>query len=107
MPLRLLLHVLAENASGVQHQRNFGNKTEFHISSHPRNTVNSMAGGVVVFDWKIVSGHTATQLFQEVKRMMINRLKIQPQDSQDCTVFITIYNDIDWTKKEKKLCLRN
>ena len=32
-----------------------------------------------MFDWKIVSGHTATQLLQEVKRMMINELKIQPR----------------------------
>ena len=35
--------------------------------------------------------------------------KIQPQDSQDGTVFMSMYNDIDWTKKEKKetLCVRN
>ena len=61
-----------------------------------------------VFEWKIFLGHTTAQLLQEIQHLTENELRIQPQNLEDRIIFMSIYNDIDWTAKDNtSRCLEN
>ena len=53
-----------------------------------------------MFEWKIFSGHTPQQLFQETLKLMEIDLWVQPKNFEDRTIFLSMYNDIDWTAKD-------
>ena len=64
-------------------------------------------GNPVVFEWKVFPGHTTTQLLLEVAEKN-DEIKIQPHDFKDRIIFLSTYNDIDWTTKNNRdICLPN
>ena len=54
------------------------------------------------FEWKIFPVHTTIELLQEVAEMMGDEIETQPPDSQDRVIFMSMYNDIDWTRKDNR-----
>ena len=66
-----------------------------------------MDGDPVVFEWKILPGHTTLQLLQEAQKMMENELKIQPQNFEGRVVFMSMNNDIDRTKRDNEETCKN
>ena len=85
----ILFYVLAENANPIHDQEKFGNRKEFHISSHPRNIVTSSTS--LQSRWcssgRIFPGHT-TLLLQEHQTMMENEIKVHPRDSKGRIIFM-------------------
>ena len=54
------------------------------------------------FEWKIFPVHTTIELLQEVAEMMGDEIETQPPDSPDRVIFMSMYNDIDWTRKDNR-----
>ena len=48
--------------------------------------------------------HTTLQLLREVQDMMENEPKRSPHNFEDRIIFMSMYNDIDWSKKDKQQC---
>ena len=61
-----------------------------------------------MFGWKILPGHTTLDLLHEFQVLMENELKVQPQQIEDHIIFMSMYNDIDWTRKgNQQVCEEN
>ena len=61
-----------------------------------------------MFEWKIFLGHTTLDLLREVQELMEKEIKVQPWDFEDRLIFLSMYNDIDWTRKgNRKVCVNN
>ena len=58
--------------------------------------------------WKDQIGWFILDLLLEIPRKMAEN-RIKPEEFQDRIVFMTMYNDIDWTKEEEHLkkCVSN
>ena len=53
-------------------------------------------GEPVEFEWNTFAGHTTLDLLHEIQRMMAeNRIKLE--EFEDRIIFMSMYNDIDWT----------
>ena len=105
---RILCCILVENAHNIHNQQEFGYMTESAISSPEYRELDNLGGEPFVFDWKIFPGRTTTQLLQEIQNLMVNELRIEPQNFEDCIMFISMYNDIDRTAKNNtSLCLED
>ena len=81
-------------------------RTVYFVSSPEIRELDNIDGEPFVFEWKIFPGHTAAQLLQEVQILMEDELKIHPQNFEDRIMFMSMYNDIDWTRKDNRgLCV--
>ena len=79
-----------------------GAGANFLISWHLQSTKNcttSQEEPVRVEDFPV---HTTIELLQEVAEMMGDEIETQPPDSQDRVIFMSMYNDIDWTRKDNR-----
>ena len=57
-------------------------------------------------DCKIFPGHTTLDLVQDVPTMTDDELHVQPQDFQERIIFMSMYNDIDWTRQgNEEVCM--
>ena len=78
-------------------------KKEFRISFQHKNienwttsmVTNSCSSGRF-------SRKTTAQLLQAVQKLMADELKIQPQNVEDCIIFMSMCNDIDWSMKDNR-----
>ena len=76
--------------------------------TNPRRELDSIDGEPVVFEWKIFPGHTTLEFVQEIQKFMKEELKRTPQDFKHRIIFMSIYNDIEWTRKDhREVCLNN
>ena len=81
-------------------------RTVFFVSSLENRELDNLDGERFVFEWKIFPGHTAAQLLQEVQKLMEDELKIHPQNFENRSTLMSMYNDIDWTMKDNRsLCV--
>ena len=70
--------------------------------------LNSFDGEPVVLEWKIFPVHTTLELIQEIQKFMNEELNRTPQDFKHRIIFMSMYNDIDWTRKDnREVCLNN
>ena len=61
----------------------------------------------IVFEWRIYSGHTTGQLFDDVPEMM-NAVKNASVQFRDRLTFMPMYHDIDWDqKRNESVCKQN
>ena len=49
---------------------------------------------------KIFPGRTTAKLLPEVQKFVDDELDIQLQNFEDRIIFMSMYNDIDWTRKD-------
>ena len=54
-----------------------------------------------MFEWKIFPGHTTLTQLQKVQNMM-EKDNSQPESFKDRIIFMSMYNDICWSRKDKK-----
>ena len=81
---------------------------EYFVSTPQHRELDNIDGEPVVFKWKIFPGHTTLDLLQEVQELIEKELKIQPQNFEDRIIFMSMYNDIDWTRKgNQQVCEEN
>ena len=58
------------------------------------------------FEWKKFQGFTTLQILDEIQKMMTES-KCEPEQLKGRIIFMSMYNDIDWRKREtKKIVLR-
>ena len=50
------------------------------------------------FQWNVFQGHTTMELPKEIQMKMATR-GIRPEEFEDPIIFMSMFNDIDWTKK--------
>ena len=77
------------------------------VTSQEYRDLFDIAAEPVVFEWKIFPGHTML-LLQEHQTMMENEIKVHPRDFKGRIIFMSRYNDIDWTQKNNEdICRQN
>ena len=81
--LRILFCVLAENANPIQYQTTFGSRSEFLVSWHLESIKNSTTS-------------------QDSVSCLSDEVETQPPESQDRVIFMSMYTDIDWTRKDNR-----
>ena len=76
-------------------------KSEFLISWHLQRVKNSTTSKESLSCWsgRFFPVHTTIELHQKVAKMMDDEIELQPQEFQDCVIFMSMYNDTDWTKR--------
>ena len=95
MSSRIPRYVSVLSVHNILNERESANKTESAISSSWTLSMENR----FVFKWKVFPGHTAKQRLQLIRKLMGNELKIQLQDFEGRAIFMSMYNDIDWTAK--------
>ena len=61
-----------------------------------------------MFEWNIFPAHPTLYLLQEFQELMEKELKIQPESFEGRIIFMSMYNDIDWTiKGNQQACEEN
>ena len=81
---------------------------EYFVSTPKNRELDNIDGEPVVLEWKIFPGHTTLDLLQEVQELIEEEFKIQPQNFEDCIIFVSMYNDNDWTRKgNQQVCEEN
>ena len=64
-------------------------------------------GEPMEFEWKNLSGFTTFGILDEVQKM-ISELKCEPEQLKGRIIFMSMYNDIDWTTRGNKgNCIAN
>ena len=58
-------------------------------------------GEQMEFEWKIIPGFNTLGVLDEIQRMMAES-KCEPEQFKGRIIFMSMYNDIDWTKRGKK-----
>ena len=57
------------------------------------------------FEWKNSTGFTTVEILDEIQKMM-TKSKCEPEQFKGKIIFMSMYNDIDWTKRgNKENCL--
>ena len=57
-------------------------------------------GEAIEFEWKIFSGFSSLQILPEIQRDL-KRKSIEPEEFKDQIIFMSMFNDIDWTRERK------
>ena len=74
-------------------------KVGYFVFTPQDRELDNVACEPVLFEWKTFPGHTTLDPLQEVKELMKKELKSQPQNFEDRIMFMSMYSDIDWTRK--------
>ena len=56
-------------------------------------------GEPMEFEWKNFPGSTTLGILDEIQRTMISELKCDPEQFKGRVIFMSMYNDIEWTKR--------
>ena len=64
-------------------------------------------GKLMEFEWKIFPGFTPLGILDEIQKMMTES-KCEPEQFKGKIIFLSMYNDIDWGKRENQQnCIAN
>ena len=63
-------------------------------------------GEAIEFDWNIFSGLSSLQILQEIQQDLDRKI-IQPEEFTDRIIFMSMFNDIDWTKEMMRFSVSN
>ena len=64
-------------------------------------------GEQIEFEWNIFPGLTSLEIFQKIQKDLKGQ-NIEPEKFEDRTIFMLMFNDIDWTKMgNSKRCIPN
>ena len=64
-------------------------------------------GEATEFQWNIFPGFSSLQSLQEIQQDL-KRKSIEPEEFKDRIIFMSMFNDIDWTKKgNDEICISN
>ena len=74
-------------------------KMDCFTTTTPYHELDRIHGDPMVFECENVPGHRTLQLLHEVQTMM-KEMKCGPELFKDRIIFMTMYNDIDWDKKD-------
>ena len=104
MSSRILFYVSAENVWNIHDQ-----EISYFVASREYREHNDMTGKPVVFGWTIFLGHTPITACPGHRKDGERRdFKIQPHDFKDRRIFMSMYNDNEWTKKDNRdTCYQN
>ena len=85
----------------ILNQQEFGKQDRLcnFVSTPEYRELDNLTGEPFVLEWNIFPGPTTTQLLQEVQKLMEDGLKIHPQNFEDRIIFVSMYNDTDWSAK--------
>ena len=67
------------------------------MDSRQYRELNGIDGEPVELEWHIFPGHTTLELLHEIQRKMAEN-RIRPEEYKDRIIFMSMYNDMDWTK---------
>ena len=62
-------------------------------------------GEAIELEWKSVPGFSSFSILQKIQKDLA-RKNIQPEEFEDCIIFMSMFNDIDWKKNDEK-CISN
>ena len=64
-------------------------------------------GEPIEFEWNIFPGLTSLQILQRIQKHLGER-NIEPENFGDRIIFISMFNDIEWTRKgNEENCISN
>ena len=58
-------------------------------------------------EWKRVPGFTTMGILEEIQHMMISELQCEPEPVKRRIIFMSMYNDIDWSKNQTETSQTN
>ena len=68
---------------------------------HPSyNKLLGLDGEAIEFEWNIFPGFLSLQILQQIQRDE-KRASIEPEESTNRIIFMSLFNDIDWSRKGK------
>ena len=83
-----------------------GQVEEFNMSLSNKELL-GIDGEAIQFEWNIFPGFLSLQILQEIQNDLRKR-NIEPQKLSDQIIFMSMFNDIDWTKQGNDgLCISN
>ena len=80
--------------------------TEFQVSnSYPE--LLRIDAEPIQFEWNIFQGRASSEMLQKVQEYLQSR-RLEPAGFRDRLIFMTMFNDIDWTKEgNSEMCISN
>ena len=79
-------------------------KTHRILCKAKNRELHDFTGHPVQFDWRMHQGHTTTQILQEIKKMMAEKIGF-PSEFQGRIIFMSMFNDIEqWTSQKESTC---
>ena len=98
--------VLCLGGSSYQPVKAWESKTKWYLETRYLKDLDRMAGEPMEFEWYNFPGFTTTRILDEIQKMMSESM-CEPEQFKGRIIFMSIYNDIDWTKRgKKKIVLR-
>ena len=89
-----------ENPSPYNDREDLGDWSVTHfVPTQEHRELHDVAGEPVAFEWRIHPGHTTAQPLGEVQRMLDDTNKVHPLHFKGRSIFMSMYNDIDWNQK--------
>ena len=72
---------------------------EYFMGSTHHQEFNGIDGEPFEFEWYLFPGHTTVELLREIQMRKTTR-GIKPEKFEDRIIFMSMYNDIVWSKGE-------
>ena len=61
----------------------------------------------IQFEWNIFPGFTSLQILQTIQGNL-QELNIEPEKFTDRIILVSMFNDVDWTRKgNERICISN
>ena len=87
-------------------QRSKNQLEEFRQSNSYRELFR-IDGEPIQFEWKIFPRRTSLEIFRKIQKDLQDR-NIEPENFEDRIIFMSMFNDIDWTKRgNTETCISN
>ena len=87
-------------------RRREGHVADFQLSASYAELL-GIDGEPIEFDWNILPGRTSLQILQRIQSDLQGR-NIEPEKFEDRIIFMSMFNDIDWTAKgNEEKCISN
>ena len=68
---------------------------------------NRIGGQPMEFEWNIFPGITTVCILEEIHDMMISELQCEPEQFNGRIIFMSMSNDINWSKNQTETCQAN
>ena len=100
----LCLGKIHEHPHSIKH---WEGKVELFMKSREYRELIGIDGAPVELEWNIFPGHLTLGLVREIQKKM-TEITIRPEQFRDRIIFMSMYNDTDWTKDGKpQMCMSN
>ena len=103
----ILYYVLGECLSKTEAKARWSNQVEEFQMYYTVEEFLGIDGEAIEFEWNVLPGVTTLQILQRIQNDLQSK-NIEPEQLPDRIIFMSIFKDIDWTKRNvEETCASN